>query len=211
MNLATLIDHTNLRPEATPEDIRKLCSEAREHGFASVCTNSIYVPLAKTELAGSPVQVCSVVGFPLGAMSTPVKAFEAKQAAADGAAEVDMVLAIGKLKAGDLTYVEDDIRAVVEASRPAIVKVILEACLLSDAEKVAACQCAERAGAAFVKTSTGFSTGGATLADVQLMRATVGDRLGVKAAGGIHDKAFAEALVAAGAKRIGTSHGLALL
>lgn len=211
MNLAALIDHTMLKADSSKETILKYCQEAKEYGFASVCVNSAQVALVASELQGSKIKTCSVVGFPLGAMSTPAKAFEAKQAVADGAAEIDMVMNIGAAKDGDWAKVEEDIRAVVEAAKPAIVKVIIETCLLTDEEKVKACQSAKNASAAFVKTSTGFSTAGATLEDVKLMRETVGEEMGVKASGGVRDPEFAKALIAAGANRLGASNGLKVL
>ena len=210
-NIAGMIDHTLLKAAATSADIKKICAEAREYRFASVCVNSCYAKLVTEELEGTGVKTCCVVGFPLGAMSTRAKAYEAKCAVEDGASEVDMVINVGALKEGNNQFVEDDIRAVVEASKPAIVKVIIETCLLTDEEKVRACELSEKAGAAFVKTSTGFSTGGANTADVALMKKTVGDRLQVKASGGIHTPEEAKALIEAGADRIGASNGIALL
>ena len=210
-NIAGMIDHTLLKAAATSADIKKICAEAREYRFASVCVNSCYAKLVTEELEGTGVKTCCVVGFPLGAMSTRAKAYEAKCAVEDGASEVDMVINVGALKEGNDQFVEDDIRTVVEASRPAIVKVIIETCLLTDEEKVRACELSEKAGAAFVKTSTGFSTGGANTADVALMKKTVGDRLQVKASGGIHTPEEAKALIEAGADRIGASNGIALL
>ena len=210
-NIAGMIDHTLLKAAATSADIKKICAEAREYKFASVCVNSCYAKLVTEQLAGTGVKTCCVVGFPLGAMSTEAKAYEAKCAVADGAAEIDMVINVGAVKEGNDQFVEDDIRAVVEASKPAIVKVIIETCLLTDEEKVRACELSEKAGAAFVKTSTGFSTGGANAHDVALMRKTVGDRLQVKASGGIHTPAEAQELIEAGADRIGASNGVALL
>ncbi len=209
--IAGMIDHTLLKADATSDDIRRICREARENGFASVCVNSSYAKMVTEELAGSGVKTCCVVGFPLGAMSAYAKAYEAACAVRDGADEIDMVIHIGALKEGNDVYVEDDIRAVVEASRPAIVKVIIETCLLTEEEKVRACRLSEKAGAAFVKTSTGFSTAGANVQDVALMRKTVGDRLQVKAAGGIHTPQQAQDLIDAGADRIGASNGMALL
>ena len=206
-----MIDHTLLKAAATRSDIKKICAEAREYGFASVCVNSCYAKLVTDELKGTDVRTCCVVGFPLGAMSGAAKAFEAKCAVEDGAGEIDMVINVGALKEGNDTYVEEDIRAVVEAAKPAIVKVIIETCLLTDEEKVRACELSERADAAFVKPSTGFATGGATVHDVALMKKTVGERLKVKASGGIHTPGEAEALIAAGADRIGASNGVALL
>ncbi len=210
-NIAGMIDHTLLKAAATAADIRKICAEAREYNFASVCVNSCYAKLVTEELKGTDVKTCCVVGFPLGAMATEAKAFEAKCAVADGASEVDMVINVGALKEGNDAFVEDDIRAVVEAAKPAIVKVIIETCLLTDEEKVRACELSEKAGAAFVKTSTGFSTGGANAHDVALMKKTVGDRLQVKASGGIHTPEEAKELIEAGADRIGASNGIALL
>ena len=210
-NIAGMIDHTLLKAAATSADIRKICAEAREYSFASVCVNSCYAKLVTEELKGTDVKTCCVVGFPLGAMATEAKAFEAKCAVADGASEVDMVINVGALKEGNDAFVEDDIRAVVEAAKPAIVKVIVETCLLTDEEKVRACELSEKAGAAFVKTSTGFSTGGANAHDVALMKKTVGDRLQVKASGGIHTPEEAKELIEAGADRIGASNGIALL
>ena len=215
----TYIDHTLLKPQATPEQIRKLCAEAREYAFASVCVNSCYANLVAEERRGSGVKTCCVIGFPLGAMSTAAKAAETALTVADGAEEIDMVINVGAAKAGDWAYVEKDIAAVVEAAHAgraaaaprAIVKVILENCLLTEAEIVEACLAAKRAGAEFIKTSTGFSTGGARVEDVRLMRETVGPDMGVKAAGGIRDFATAKAMIEAGATRIGASAGLAIV
>ncbi len=218
--LARLIDHTALKPDTTEARIRTLCDEARHYGFAAVCVNPCYVPLAAELLQDSPVAVCTVVGFPLGANRTAIKAAEAEQAIRDGAAELDMVLNLGLLKSGRHRAVLEDIRAVVDVARQAppppgrdriLVKVILETALLTDAEKEHACRLALEAGADFVKTSTGFAGGGATVEDVALMRRVVGDRMGVKASGGIRTRAQAEALVAAGASRLGTSAGVALV
>ncbi len=211
MNLAKMIDHTQLKANATREQIKQLCDEAAACGFASVCVNSCWVSYCAELLAGTGVNVCTVVGFPLGTASTAAKVAETAQAVADGAAEIDMVINIGWLVAGEDEKVGADIAAVVEAARPAIVKVIIECCLLSDEQKVRACELVAASGAAFVKTSTGFSTGGATVADVALMAKTVADRCQVKAAGGIHTAAEAQAMVDAGATRIGTSSGLAIL
>ena len=213
MDIARLIDHTLLKAEATPGQIEQLCAEAREHGFASVCVNPSYVALAARLLAGSATLVCTVIGFPLGATTTDVKVFEAQQALGLGAREVDMVIQIGRLKGGDHDYVRADIRAVVDAAHGggAICKVIIETALLTEDEKIAASQLAAQAGADFVKTSTGFSTGGATVADVALMRRTVGDVIGVKAAGGVRSLADAHAMIAAGATRLGTSAGVQLV
>ena len=210
-NISNMIDHTLLKASATQEDIKRICDEAKEYGFASVCVNSCYAKLVSQELDGCGVKTCCVVGFPLGAMSTRAKAYEAECAVQDGVQEIDMVINVGALKEGNDTYAEEDIRAVVEAAKPAIVKVIIETCLLTDEEKERACRISEKAGAAFVKTSTGFSTGGANAHDVALMRKTVGDRLGVKASGGIHTPEQAQELIMAGASRIGASNGAALL
>lgn len=209
-NLAAIIDHTLLKPETTESQIRKLCDEARQWGFASVCVPPRWVKVASETLAGCDVKVCTVIGFPLGANVTAVKVVEARQAISDGADELDMVISIGDLKAGDDEVVESDIRAVREAAGERIVKVIIEACLLTDEEKARACSLAVRAGADFVKTSTGFSKGGATVHDVALMRRVVGPEVGVKAAGGIRTREDALAMVAAGANRIGASAGVAI-
>jgi deoxyribose-phosphate aldolase len=211
--IARYIDHTLLKPEATPAQVTQLCAEAREYGFASVCVNPAYVPLCAQELAGSDVAVCTVAGFPLGATTSAAKAAEAAEAIAGGASEVDMVIAVGRLVAGEYDYVLGDIRGVVDAchSRGALCKVIIETSLLSDEQKVAACVLAVRAGADFVKTSTGFSTGGATTADIALMRRVVGPQIGVKASGGVRDLAGARAMIAAGATRIGASAGVAIV
>ncbi len=209
--LAQLIDHTNLKPEATEDDIRRLCVEAKQYQFAAVCVNPIYVPLATTLLVDSPVRVASVVGFPLGANETDTKVYETKQAIIAGADEIDMVLPVGVLKAGKHDVVLKDIGAVVQAAQGAVVKVIIEACLLTDEEKIRACQIAQEAGAHFVKTSTGFSTHGARVEDVRLMRQTVGDALGVKAAGGIRTYEQAVAMVQAGATRLGTSGSVKIM
>ena len=211
MKLNKYIDHTFLKPDAQQEQIEKLIEEAKAYGFASVCVNPTWVNFAAEGLCDSDVKVCTVVGFPLGATTSAVKAYETKEAIQNGADEIDMVINIGALKSGNAGLVESDIRAVVEASGDKLVKVIIEACLLTDEEKVLACQLAQKAGADFVKTSTGFSTGGATLPDVQLMRQTVGPDMGVKAAGGARSYADAVAFVEAGATRIGTSSGVAIL
>ena len=210
-DIAGYIDHTILKPEAGEELVKRYCAEARRYGFCSVCVNSCHTALVHRELMGSGVKTCTVVGFPLGAMSEAAKAFEAKQAVADGADEIDMVINIGALKDGDDERVLSDIRAVVEASAPAIVKVIIETCLLSREEKIRACRLAVEAGAAFVKTSTGFSTGGACVEDVKLMREVVGDKAFIKASGGIRTPEAARELLLAGADRIGASNGVALL
>ena len=211
MKLNKYIDHTLLKQDATVEQIDSLLSEAREYDFASVCVNPSWVSYAHSGLQGTDVKVCTVVGFPLGATTSAVKAFETKEAIQNGADEIDMVINVGALKSGNADLVESDIRAVVEASGDKLVKVIIEACLLTNDEKVLACQLAQKAGADFVKTSTGFSTGGATLPDVQLMRQTVGPDMGVKAAGGARSYADAVAFVEARATRIGTSAGVAIL
>ena len=210
--LAKMIDHTLLKPEATETQIRRLCAEAREHEFMSVCVNPYWVPLCAELLSGSDVRVCTVIGFPLGANRSEIKAVEAEDAVARGAREVDMVINVGALKSGRLDVVRNDIRAVVEAvAGEALVKVILETGLLTDEEKVTACRLAQEAGADFVKTSTGFGYGGATVADVALMRRTVGPEMGVKASGGVRDTATALAMIEAGATRIGASAGVAIL
>jgi len=212
--VARLIDHTLLKPEATPEQILQLCAEAREYHFASVCVNPIYVPLCAQELRDvDDVAVCTVIGFPLGANLPEVKAFEAERAIADGARELDMVLRVGALKAGDRDALRRDIAAVVDTAHAhgALCKVILETALLTDEEKVLACQVAQEVGADFVKTSTGFSSGGATVEDVALMRRTVGPQMGVKASGGIRTYAALRAMVEAGATRIGASAGVRIM
>ena len=211
MNLNQYIDHTLLKPEASKDQVVKLIKEAKEYNFASVCINPTWVKLAAEMLATSNVKVCTVIGFPLGATTPEVKAFETSNAIKNGADEVDMVINIGALKSGDLDLVERDIRAVVEASCDKLVKVIIETCLLTDDEKVSACQLAQRAGADFVKTSTGFSTGGATVPDVALMRKTVGPDMGVKASGGARSFEDAQSFIDAGATRIGTSSGVAIM
>ena len=212
MQLSEYIDHTLLKPEAGKDQIIRLCREAREYAFKSVCVNPCHTALVKKELAGSSVLTCVVVGFPLGATSTTAKAFEAKTAIEEGADEIDMVINIGALKDNNLDFVEADIRAVAEAAGGrALVKVIIECCLLTDAEKVAACECILSAGADFVKTSTGFSTGGATVADIALLRKTVGDKAGVKASGGVKDYKTAIAMIEAGASRIGSSAGVDII
>lgn len=210
-NLAAYIDHTLLKPEATAEDVKKLCAEAREHHFASVCVNPSYVKLAAEELRGSGVTACCVAGFPFGAHTPEAKAAETAQAVADGAGEVDMVINVGAVKSGDWDLVERDIAAVVKAAGKAGVKVILETCLLTDGEKVRACEISKKAGAAFVKTSTGYSTGGATIHDVALMRKTVGPDMGVKASGGVRTYEDAVAMLEAGASRLGASAGVKII
>lgn len=211
MEFNRMIDHTQLKANATRAQIEQLCDEALEHHFASVCVNTCWVPLAAEKLAGSDVKVCCVVGFPLGAMLTAAKAAETRLAVEAGAQEIDMVINVGWLKDGDDDAVKSDIAAVVEAASGNCVKVIIEACLLTDEEKVRACELAVEAGATFVKTSTGFSTGGATVEDVALMRKTVGDRCKVKAAGGIHTAEEAAAMVEVGADRLGCSAGIAIV
>ena len=211
MKLNKMIDHTLLKADARKDQIVTLCNEAKEYDFASVCVNSGWVSLCKKLLEGSDVKVCTVVGFPLGAMSTAAKAFEAKQAVADGADEIDMVLNIGALKDGNDELVQKDIEAVVEAVSGKCIKVILETCLLNKDEIVRACKLCMNAKADFVKTSTGFSTSGATVEDVKLMKDTVKDQCKVKAAGGVRTFADMEAMIAAGADRIGTSKGIQLL
>lgn len=211
MGIAQMIDHTMLKADASRETIVRYCKEAREHEFASVCVNSAFVPLVAKELEGSGVKTCCVVGFPLGAMLTTAKAFEAAEAVKAGAQEIDMVINISALKDKDYSFVEEDIRAVAEASGDALVKVIIETCLLTDEEKVKACELSVKAGAAFVKTSTGFSTGGATVADVALMKKTVDGKALVKASGGIRTPEDAKALIEAGADRIGAGNGIPLI
>ena len=209
--LAGRIDHTLLKPDATLRAIEKLCDEAREHGFASVCVNTRWVPTAVEQLSGSDVMVCTVVGFPLGAMTRLAKVEEARITVAEGADEVDMVLDIGGLLSGDLAAVYDDILGVVGAARPVPVKVILETSVLTDEQKAIACLIVARTGAAYVKTSTGFGGGGATVEDIALMRHRVGDRLGIKASGGVRNHRDAEKVLHAGADRIGASSSIALV
>ena len=210
--MAQYIDHTLLKPEANRTALDQLCEEAILHGFKAVCVNSGWVAYVAEKLKETNIAVCSVIGFPLGAMCFAAKAFEARQAVKDGAQELDMVLNIGALKSGDFKAVEQDIQAVRrEANNPVVLKVIIETCLLTDDEKVKACEIAQVAGADFVKTSTGFSTGGATAEDVILMRKAVGPRMGVKASGGIKDFETAAAMIAAGATRIGAGAGVAIV
>lgn len=209
--IASMIDHTLLKPEATPAQVEKLCAEAAEYHFASVCVNPVYIPLAARLLKGTGVKVCCVVGFPLGAIAPEQKAAEAASCAAMGAEELDMVIHVGAAKAGDWALVQRDIEGVVKAAVGHTVKVIIETCLLTDEEKVKACEAAKAAGAHFVKTSTGFSTGGATTHDIALMRKTVGPEMGVKASGGIRDYETAMAMIEAGANRIGASAGIAIV
>ena len=209
--LAKYIDHTILKPDATAAQVKKLCDEAKQYGFASVCVNPSRIALAAAELAGTDVTPCCVVGFPLGAIPSESKAAETAVAVKNGAREIDMVIDIGRAKDGDWDYVQADIEAVKAACGCAKLKVIIETCLLTDDEKVKACLAAKRANADFVKTSTGFSKAGAVAADVKLMRETVGPDMGVKASGGIHNRAEAEAMIAAGASRIGASSGIAIV
>ena len=217
MNIEKYIDHTLLKPEAKLCDIKRICDEAKAHGFMSVCVNSCHCAFVAKELEGSGVRTSCVVGFPLGAMATEAKAFEALVCVGKGADEVDMVINIGAAKDGNWELVEADIRAVVNAAheghpgKRALVKVIIETCLLTDDEKVKACEASMRAGADYVKTSTGFSTGGATPEDVALMRRVVGDKLGVKASGGVRTPEDADRMIAAGASRLGISNGVKLL
>ena len=210
-DIAATIDHTLLKATGTESQIRELCAEAKKYQFASVCVNPSWIPLCSQELQGSGVMVCTVIGFPLGANASEIKAAEARLAVNQGAHEVDMVINIGKAKAGDWGAVESDIRAVVEAAGTATVKVIIETCYLTNAEKVKACQAAMKAGAHFVKTSTGFGTGGATVEDIALMRKTVGSSMKVKASGGIRTLQDTLAMLKAGADRIGASAGVAIV
>lgn len=211
MKINKYIDHTLLKADSVQSQFDQLIDEAKTYDFASVCVNPCWVAYAAEALKDSDVKVCTVVGFPLGATTSATKAFETKDAIANGADEIDMVINIGLLKQGDDQAVEDDMRAVVEASGDKLVKVIIEACLLTDEEKVRACQLAVKAGVDFVKTSTGFSTGGATISDVKLMRQTVGPDIGVKAAGGARSLEDAIAFIEAGATRIGTSAGVTIM
>lgn len=211
MKLSKTIDHTILKADASTADVLRLCAEAKQYDFASVCVNTCHAKTVAEALAGSDVKTCCVVGFPLGAMSSAAKAFEAKEAVENGAQEIDMVINIGALKEGNDAFVEADIRAVVEASKPAIVKVIIETCYLTDEEKKRACALSVQAGAAFVKTSTGFGTGGATAEDVALMKACVNGKALVKASGGIRTRADALAMLEAGADRIGASAGIKIV
>ncbi|MEW4370815.1 deoxyribose-phosphate aldolase [Paenibacillus kandeliae] len=212
MNVAKLIDHTLLKADATQAEVAKLVEEAKKYEFASVCVNPTWVSFCAEQLKGTGVDVCTVIGFPLGANTPEVKAFEASNAIANGATEVDMVINIGALKDGNNELVERDIRAVVDAAKgKALVKVIIETCLLTDEEKVRASELSVKAGTDFVKTSTGFSTGGATPEDVALMRKTVGPDIGVKASGGVRSEEDLNAMVAAGATRIGASSGVKIM
>ena len=212
MNYAKMIDHTLLKTDATKNDLDKLLSEAKEYNFMSVCVSPIWVSYASEQLKDTAVKVCTVIGFPQGATPTAVKAFETKNAIENGATEVDMVIPVGFLKDKNYEAVENDIKAVVdEAKGKALTKVIIETCLLTDEEKVMACKLAKKAGADYVKTSTGFSTGGATAEDIKLMRETVGEDMGVKASGGVRTREDADKMIASGASRIGTSNGVAIV
>ncbi|HFI2691827.1 TPA: deoxyribose-phosphate aldolase [Streptococcus suis] len=211
MKLNKYIDHTILKPETTKEQVAQILAEAKEYDFASVCVNPTWVSFAAQELKDSDVKVCTVIGFPLGANTPALKAFETKDAIVNGADEIDMVINIGALKSKNYDLVLEDIKAVVEASGDKLVKVIIETCLLTEEEKVKACQLSKEAGADFVKTSTGFSTGGATVEDVALMRKTVGPEMGVKASGGARSYEDAIAFIEAGATRIGASSGVAIM
>lgn len=210
-NYAAMIDHTLLKADATRDQIEKLCAEAKKYVFASVCVNPTWVKYSAELLAGTEVKVCTVIGFPLGASTSAVKAFETKDAIANGATEIDMVINIGALKNGEYDIVRDDIKAVVDAANGTLVKVIIETCLLTDEEKVKACEFSVEAGADFVKTSTGFSTGGATAEDIALMRKTVGPDLGVKASGGVRNLEDMKKMIENGATRIGASSGVAIM
>ena len=210
-NIANMIDHTILKAVATKEDVKKLCNEAKEYNFFSVCINPANIEFAKKELEGSSVKVCTVIGFPLGANTSEVKAFETKDAIKKGADEVDMVINIGALKDKDYDYVLNDIKAVVDAAnKEALVKVIIETCYLTDDEKKIACELSVKAGADFVKTSTGFGTGGSTPEDIKLMREVVGPNIGVKASGGVRNQEDAKAVIEAGCSRIGASASVAI-
>lgn len=211
MKLSKYIDHTLLKADATPEMIIKLCAEAKEHDFKSVCVHPSYISLCQKELQNSDVLICSVVGFPLGMNTSEMKVAEAMQAIQLGADEIDMVINIGRLKAGDVQYVTKEITAVKQAIGEHILKVIIETCLLNEAEKIQACTCVMNAGADFVKTSTGFSTGGATFADVALLKKCVGNKALVKAAGGVRSHADFMKMISLGADRVGTSSGIRLL
>lgn len=212
MNLSKYIDHTILKPDAAEEDVKRICDEAKKYNFASVCINPSYVKFASDSLEGTDVMTCTVIGFPLGATPKEVKAFEAANAIENGANEVDMVINIGYLKSKKYEEVKEDIEAVVNAAKgKAHVKVIIETCLLTNEEKVIACQLSVQAGADFVKTSTGFSTGGAKVEDVKLMKETVGDKAKVKASGAVRDYETAVAMIEAGAERIGTSSGIKIV
>ncbi|APQ96672.1 deoxyribose-phosphate aldolase [Clostridium botulinum] len=211
MKLSKYIDHTLLKPQATEKDILKLIEEAKTYDFASVCVNPSWVKLAYENLKDTDVKVCTVVGFPLGATSTASKVYETKVAIEDGADEIDMVISVGHLKSGNDEYVKEEIKKIVEASKNKLVKVIIETCLLTEEEKVKACTLSKEAGADYVKTSTGFSTGGAKPEDIKLMRETVGKNMGVKASGGIHTREEMEVMIENGATRIGASCGIELV
>ena len=212
MDYAKMIDHTLLKTDAQKKDLDKLLLEAKKYNFMSVCVSPIWVKYAAEQLKDTNVKVCTVIGFPQGATPTEVKVFETKNAIENGATEVDMVIPVGVLKDKDYTAVENDIRAVVEAAKSkALTKVIIETCLLTDEEKIMACKLSKSAGADFVKTSTGFSTAGATVKDIRLMRETVGEQMGVKASGGVRSREDADAMIKAGATRIGTSNGVKIV
>ena len=212
MDYAKIIDHTLLKTDAQKKDLDKLLLEAKKYNFMSVCVSPIWVKYAAEQLKDTNVKVCTVIGFPQGATPTEVKVFETKNAIENGATEVDMVIPVGVLKDKDYIAVENDIRAVVEAAKSkALTKVIIETCLLTDEEKIMACKLSKSAGADFVKTSTGFSTAGATVKDIRLMRETVGEQMGVKASGGVRSREDADAMIKAGATRIGTSHGVQIV
>lgn len=211
MNINKLFDHTILKPDAKEEDVKRICAEAKEYDFASVCINPDFVSLAAKELKGSDVKVCTVIGFPLGANTTKIKVAEALDAKENGAEEIDMVINISKAKDHDYAYIEEEIRRIKQALGETLLKVIIETCLLTDEEKVAVCKAAKEAGADFVKTSTGFSKAGANVHDIALMRETVGKDMGVKASGGVHFLKEVEDLVAAGASRIGASASVAIM
>ena len=212
MDYAKMIDHTLLKTDAQKKDLDKLLLEAKKYNFMSVCVSPIWVKYAAEQLKDTNVKVCTVIGFPQGATPTEVKVFETKNAIENGATEVDMVIPVGVLKDKDYIAVENDIRAVVEAAKSkALTKVIIETCLLTDEEKIMACKLSKSAGADFVKTSTGFSTAGATVKDIRLMRETVGEQMGVKASGGVHSREDADAMIKAGATRIGTSNGVKIV
>ena len=212
MDYAKMIDHTLLKTDAQKKDLDKLLLEAKKYNFMSVCVSPIWVKYAAEQLKDTNVKVCTVIGFPQGATPTEVKVFETKNAIENGATEVDMVIPVGVLKDKDYIAVENDIRAVVEAAKSkALTKVIIETCLLTDEEKIIACELSQKAGADFVKTSTGFSTAGATVKDIRLMRETVGEQMGVKASGGVRSREDADAMIKAGATRIGTSNGVKIV
>lgn len=210
-NYAAMIDHTLLKQDATKLQIEQLCAEAKQYGFASVCVNPTWIDTAAALLQGTDVDVCTVIGFPLGASTTATKAFETRDAIEKGATEIDMVINVGELKDGNFVFVQQDIAAVVEAANGTLVKVILETCLLTDEQKVKACELSVAAGANFVKTSTGFSTGGATAEDIALMRKTVGPNIGVKASGGVRSLDDMNVMITNGATRIGASSGVAIM